>query len=217
MILSRKKKRVDVDAEDLGEDLSEMDNNLPYDDPIEEEPPKRRYTDSFDNPDNFNDEMGSPAIDPDNLRYLQENAPEIFNFITLLQGKIKNKSGKYVRVKNIKPIMNDIGVYKIYQVLTGTLMKVISLGNIDAEEARKRTLSISLGLIENMAQNKELYEIDLSDMSLVIRQVENLVYLQFTRPVNSNERKFLGKIWNYDEDVKVDDAKQDKQRASFFG
>lgn len=163
-----------------------------------------RYDDSFD--------MDPPILEPDNIRYLQENQPEIFNFIMTISGKIRSKDGKYVS-SGMKPMMNNRGVMDIYSMLNGVLVKIISLGSLRPDEANVRTNSTIKPFIMRLGANQTEYEVDKYHMSTIVLMLENLIYLHFTRAIGRGEANLLRGIYKVNENIKGDDAASDKLRA----
>ncbi len=147
-------------------------------------------------------DLGMPtSFSDDNIKFLQDNKPIIAQIIFNLQGKFLTKSGQYKRLSGLKPIMNDIGVIRVYRKLNTLLTQIVSLGNIDVGEARRRTQSIIEPFIEEIAQNKDEWQVRLEDMSSVIAEIEAVIFLHLTRPIARGEAKLLKGIYSQHENV----------------
>lgn len=94
----------------------------------------------------------------------------------------------------IKPIMNDEGIYRIISLVKRYLTRNVMMSNY-SEQIIVRTmrgLVIDVGI--HIALNWKRYEMDYSDLSIVMRMIKDSVEPTLYRCYNNGERRYLNTI-----------------------
>lgn len=180
---------IDYSDNDL-DDLNTQDNNLN---------------------DDLQDDFEPPWLETDNIRYLQENSPEIFEIIMLLKGMTKSKEGKFVKSRLMPQIMSDEGISMVYRTLSSTLIKSISMADLSKDEVQARTLGVINPIILDLAQNARRYNMRPEVLSEIVIMIENLIAAHLSRAINRGEGKLIRGLYNQRENVHTDSSDKKRQ------
>lgn len=145
----------------------------------------------------------------DNLtRWQQDLAPELQQMIfdlRMLAVIERDANGAPTKVeqvsdehgKPLKPIANNLFIWKIITICKPHLSKNLMMCNLSEERIQRETRSLYYTLIEDLAFNYARYDLQKADMSYVIRLFKSTVLWTFFRAYRDGERVHQRAIYKF--------------------
>lgn len=121
-----------------------------------------------------------------------EGDPLVYNLYKILGGyeiKMDNdgNASLYRMNRNARPKMNDTGIESVVSIIRAYVNPVVSLSNIDDEEANELIRQVLYALVSHLAYNQQRFEIDKGDMGLIMAAVKGIIFTQVKRAVAGHE------------------------------
>lgn len=91
------------------------------------------------------------------------------------------------RDKNIRPLMNDLGIERVISLVRGVVNPVTSLSNIDDEEANELIRQVLYDFTIDLCLNMDRWNVDIGDRGTITSIVKSIVFMQIKRPVAGHE------------------------------
>jgi hypothetical protein len=108
-----------------------------------------------------------------------------------LAGYDKNGEAVY---KTVPSLMNDIGIYRVTSIVKRYLTRNVMMSNLSEEIICRIMKGLVTDLVINIGMNWQYYEIDYTDLSLIVRMVKDTVEPTLYRCLNNGERTYLNTI-----------------------
>lgn len=93
------------------------------------------------------------------------------------------------RQTGVTPLINDLGIDRFVAIIRGVVNPVVSLSNIDDEEANTLIRQILYDLIFDISYNKHRFEIHNGDMRTIMSIMKSIVFMQVKLPVSGHEAR----------------------------
>lgn len=133
------------------------------------------------------------------LRYQLENADILEDIEHSLKCEILGydpATGKHIwyTPPGITPLLNEQGINTVLATLRSRLTKVFALTDLDEDEIRNITISVSNNIIQDVRYNWDNYQIkDRAAASTIVNIVTDNVYASLRKSVNGKYLRFLTK------------------------
>lgn len=93
-----------------------------------------------------------------------------------------------------KPMMNDHGIYRVISLTKRYLTRNLMMSNLSEEIICRIMKGIVIDLVIHISFNWQRYEMDFSDLSIVVRMIKDSIEPTLYRCWNDGERKYLNTI-----------------------
>lgn len=130
----------------------------------------------------------------DLTRWQQDLADELQSLKHDLRREYKNKEGAWVQIPGTMPLLNEMGLHPIMNLVKVYFTRNLIMSNLDQHIINRIMLGMVRDLVIHLGANYERYEVDFHDLTLVVRLVKDRVEPTLYRCFNNGERKYLNTI-----------------------
>lgn len=98
-----------------------------------------------------------------------------------------NNKSKWVA--SCPPMINELGVKQLGQLLKSSINKLTMNANISEEWCHIQTELISVTVVEWLADNKNIWQVKDSDLTPISEQIDSFTFLVLSRAINDRQRQ----------------------------
>jgi hypothetical protein len=145
------------------------------------------------------------------IAVLTDPSDDLYNFELFLRCLKQNENGELIKIgktlinefgkvvkdengNNLiewKPLMNDVGINSILLSMHSILNTKTPLSNLDDEEIFILIFDLGKDLITNLTFNKDKYECENCNRSVIVGAATRFCYIFLKRPYGEGDRKFF--------------------------
>jgi hypothetical protein len=127
---------------------------------------------------------------------------------------VRDSNGQLIEKEvKLNPIMNDEGIYRVISVVKRYLTRNLMMSNYSEIIICRIMRGLVQDLVIHLGLNWRKYEMNYSDLSLVVRMVKDSVEPTLYRCLNNGERRYLNTINKRIETMNLSD--QEKKKSGF--
>jgi len=132
-------------------------------------------------------------------------------------GKFREVDGKKKRLmRRVKPIMNDIGLNDFRGIIRPLTSRNLMMSNYNEDKIFVKLRSIMFTFISHIAYYHKTYEIDVGNLSIIVRMFKDIAEPAHWRAMNNGERSYLNTINKRIEAVAYGQPQQGQQKKGFL-
>jgi len=132
--------------------------------------------------------------------------------------------GEYIRTdeqgrkhyKRVKPMMNDLGINMFRASIRPLTSRNLMMSNYNEDKIFVKLRSIMFTFISHLAYHYKTYEIDVGDLSIIVRMFKDIAEPAHWRCLNNGERTYLNTINKRVEAITYGQPQQGQQRKGFL-
>ncbi len=132
--------------------------------------------------------------------------------------------GEYIRTdeqgrkhyKRAKPMMNDLGINMFRASIRPLTSRNLMMSNYNEDKIFVKLRSIMFTFISHLAYHYKTYEIDVGDLSIIVRMFKDIAEPAHWRCLNNGERTYLNTINKRVEAITYGQPQQGQQRKGFL-
>jgi len=124
-----------------------------------------------------------------------------------------DEKGKKQAVQ-LPPMTNSLGAVRIINLVKRYLSRNLMMSNLDTPTIYRIMRGLVLTLVLNLGENYEFYEIDESNLKLIVKMVKDTIEPTLYRALNNGERSYLNTI---NRRIEQYVETQQPQRKGIFG
>ena len=132
--------------------------------------------------------------------------------------------GEYIRTdeqgrkhyKRVKPMMNDLGINMFRASIRPLTSRNLMMSNYNEDKIFVKLRSIMFTFISHLAYHYKNYEIDVGDLSIIVRMFKDIAEPAHWRCLNNGERTYLNTINKRVEAITYGQPQQGQQRKGFL-
>ena len=136
---------------------------------------------------------------------------------SLRKQKYNFESQKWENIDNVKPVMNETGIFDIITILKSTIHKNFALTNFTKDDIYRICKQIRNEVIINLYLNWKKYDLNKSNMGHIVNLIDRNVFSLLTKSLNDGERKHISGMTHI---TKTENNAQEKTRnpiSALFG
>ena len=149
-------------------------------------------------------------LETDNWRWELEFSDIIDSYIHTLRKEKRNSKGQWKTLDNQKQYMNEEGIAFVISSLQPIMNKGTPMGSIDKKEANKTTNALVHAFKDKVLREHELFDIEKTNIPMLVWGFYNMVRMILTRSVNDGERKIRSKMFAYKDNYSHDEVSPDE-------
>ena len=127
-----------------------------------------------------------------------------------------NGKSIWIRDKDTKPLMNEIGIRAILANLHGANQGVV-FSNYDEENLLAIVRNDGYILVDKLGENMDNWEIDQGNLNTILYAILNAVYSSYRRGMNQGERIFVKTFYTENNTQVTRPIEMPQQRKKFLG
>jgi len=166
-------------------------------------------------------------------KWQQDLQEEIGRTVHTLKREVVNKDGNYIRMKKFKeyriiegkrksvykfekPIINDIGINTFVGALIPLISRNLMMSNYSEDKIYIKLRSDTITFISHLAYYQKFYEIDVGNLSQIVRMFKDIAEPAHWRALNNGERRHQETIRKMIEAVTYGQPQQGQQKKGFL-
>lgn len=129
-----------------------------------------------------------------------------------------NENNEIVRKrdKNIRPLMNDVGIERVISLVRGAVNPVTSLSNIDDEEANEIIRQLLYDFVIDLCINQDIWGVQDGDRRTVMSIVKSIIFMQYKRAVSGHESHNF-RTQTFEQNVQQSYSQPQNNNGGLFG
>ena len=124
-----------------------------------------------------------------------------------------NEKGELIEYA-VRPLMNESGIYRVSSIVKRYLTRNVMMSNLSESIICRIMKGMVTDLVVNVGMNWKEYEIDYTDLSLIVRMIKDTVEPTLYRCLNNGERNYLNTI---NKRVEAWNMNPSKEKKGFLG
>jgi len=132
--------------------------------------------------------------------------------------------GEYIRTdekgrkhyKRVKPMMNSLGINMFRGAIRPLVSRNLMMSNYSEDKIYIKLRSILFTFISHLAYHYKSYEIDVGNLSMIVRMFKDICEPSHLRALNNGERSYLNTINKRVEAITYGQPQQGQQRKGFL-
>jgi len=158
---------------------------------------------------------------------------DLHNILTELEYNLMNfkktADGKWVRKtywtvvngvevqKDMAPLLNKVGISKMMSIVNLYLNRNVMMSTLSQEIIFRMMRGFAATIILNLGENYDVYEIDQTDLKLIVKMLKDTVETTLYRALNNGERRYLNTVNKRIETFADNPIPQNGRRGMFGG
>lgn len=134
----------------------------------------------------------------------------VFKEYRIIDGKRKAVHTK------VKPMMNNLGINMFRGAIRPLTSRNLMMSNYNEEKIYVKLRSIMFTFISHMAYHYKIYNVDVGDLSMIVRMFKDIAEPAHWRCLNNGERSYLNTINKRVEAITYGQPQQGQQRKGFL-
>jgi len=118
--------------------------------------------------------------------------------------------------RKVKPMMNNLGINMFRGAIRPLTSRNLMMSNYNEEKIYVKLRSIMFTFISHMAYHYKIYEVDVGNLSMIVRMFKDIAEPAHWRCLNNGERSYLNTINKRVEAITYGQPQQGQQRKGFL-
>ena len=132
-------------------------------------------------------------------------------------GKFREVNGQKKRLmRRVKPMMNDLGINMFRGAIRPLISRNLMMSNYSEDKIYIKLRSILFTFISHLAYHFKAYEINVGDLSIIVRMFKDICEPSHLRALNNGERSYLNTINKRVEAITYGQPQQGQQKKGFL-
>jgi len=126
-----------------------------------------------------------------------------------------NENGKKV-FRKVKPMMNDLGINMFRGAIRPLTSRNLMMSNYNEEKIFVKLRSIMFTFISHLAYHYKIYNVDVGNLSMIVRMFKDIAEPAHWRCLNNGERSYLNTINKRIEAITYGQPQQGQQKKGLL-